>query len=276
MGELEKEMKKQSINMVGGGFQHGISSSDNNTPQHMIWVKGNHTAPISIHINDAIFKKTDPTKRNFGWLHESKTIKPKMYADARTNVKELEKKFELVFMHDQDLASISDKFVWIKWKGNPWVIDKAIHPKSKLVSMFASSKIMCPAHVYRHEILQKFKDKVDHFGTGFKSVARKEEGLNDYFFNIAMENHTYRNSYSEKLTDCFATGTVPIYYGNPGIGEIWNTDGMIMLNNNFKIEDLSPELYYSMMPAIKDNFQRVMNMPVSEDYIYTEFIKKIL
>ena len=266
---------KQRINMVGGGFQHAICAADNNTPKYMEWVKCKHDADISIHINESIYSPVNKSKLNFGWLHESKEIKPKMYADAKIKVKELEDKFELVFMHDQELSKLSDKFVWIKWKGNTWIVDRNIHEKSKLVSMFASYKVMCPAHEYRHEILTKFKDSVDHYSRGFKEVDTKEEGLNDYMFSIAMENHTYLNSYSEKLTDCLATGTVPIYYGNPSIGEIWNTDGMIMLNDNFKIEDLSSELYYSMMPAIEDNFKRLMNMPICEDYIYTEYIKPL-
>jgi hypothetical protein len=35
-----------------------------------------------------------------------------------------------------------------------------------------------------------------------------------------MENHTYPIAYSEKITDCFATGTKSIYYGSEHIGDV--------------------------------------------------------
>ena len=59
-------MIKQKINMVGGGFQHDICSSAHNTPKLVEWVKGNHTAPISIHIGNAIWSKPiNKSKRNY-------------------------------------------------------------------------------------------------------------------------------------------------------------------------------------------------------------------
>ena len=82
-----------------------------------------------------------------------------------------------------------------------------------------------------------------------------------------MENHTYPIAYSEKLTDCFATGTIPIYYGSELIGDVFNSDGIIILNNDFNNEDLTSELYYSKMNAIKDNYDRAVNMPIAEDYL---------
>ena len=54
---------------------------------------------------------------------------------------------------------------------------------------------------------------------------------------------------------------------------IFNGDGIIMLDENFDIDKLTPELYYSKMDAIKDNYERVVNMPIAEDYIYNKHIK---
>jgi hypothetical protein len=34
-------------------------------------------------------------------------------------------------------------------------------------------------------------------------------------------------------------------------------DGIIMLNENFNINDLTPELYYNKIDAINDNYNRV-------------------
>jgi hypothetical protein len=55
-------MIKEKINMVGGGFQHEICSSAGSTPQLIEWVKGNHSANISIHIDYGIMN--NPVNKN--------------------------------------------------------------------------------------------------------------------------------------------------------------------------------------------------------------------
>ena len=69
------------------------------------------------------------------------------------------------------------------------------------------------------------------------------------------------------------TGTIPIFYGIENISDFFNTDGIITLNDDFKIEDLSFDLYESKLDAVKDNFRRAMDMLVSEDYLYLKYIK---
>jgi hypothetical protein len=88
-----------------------------------------------------------------------------------------------------------------------------------------------------------------------------------------MENATYSNMFTEKITDCFMTGTIPVYYGMHNIGDFFNEDGIITLNEEFKIEDLSFDLYNSKINAVMDNFQRAKDLLVAEDYIYLKYIK---
>ena len=47
--------------------------------------------------------------------------------------------------------------------------------------------------------------------------------------------------FTEKLLDCFATGTIPVYLGAPDIGKVFNIDGIITLSDEF---DISDEVYY--------------------------------
>jgi hypothetical protein len=61
--------------------------------------------------------------------------------------------------------------------------------------------------------------KLTLFGRGYNEIKNKEIGLKDYHFSITMENHTYPLAYSE-ISDCFATGTIPIYYGTDMIGDV--------------------------------------------------------
>ena len=50
-------------------------------------------------------------------------------------------------------------------------------------------------------------------------------------------------------------------------------DGVIVLTDDFDVNQLTPELYYSKMGAIKDNFERTLKYDVIEDIVYTKYIK---
>jgi len=263
---------KIKINMIGGGFQHSISSGDLE-PKYVEWVKHTQAAPISFHIDYAILTDVNPAKKNYGWLSESKTIIGDVYDWAKKNTDNLKSKFIKVFTHDVELANTSSIFQLTQTGGRSRMEFGDIYPKTKLVSMIASNKVMCEEHVFRQNVIKKYKGKCDHFGRGFNEIADKKDGLKDYCFSFALENGTYPNMYSEKITDCFMTGTIPIYYGIDNIGDYFNTDGIIRLTDDFKVEDLSFDLYYSKIDAIKDNFERGLNILLSEDYIYINFIK---
>ena len=73
-------------------------------------------------------------------------------------------------------------------------------------------------------------------------------------FSIAIENASCKTYFTEKLLDCFATGTIPVYYGAPNIGDYFNKNGIIDLSEEF---DVSDEIYYSKMDAIKENLEKL-------------------
>ena len=107
--------------------------------------------------------------------------------------------------------------------------------------MIASNKNMCEGHRLRLEWVDRIGDQLDLYGRGFKEIADKEEGLCDYMFSVAIENGQYETYFTEKLLDCFATGTIPVYLGAPDIGEHFNKDGII---------DLTEELIFLMKYTI--------------------------
>jgi hypothetical protein len=264
-------MDKVKINMVGGGFQHSISTNDL-PPKFIEWIK-NGSASISIHIDNGLHLPFNHQTKNYGWLCESKTIIPHLYDWCSKNINTLKNKFIKVFTHDVELSKLSDIFELTLCSGKSYFSHGEIYPKTKLVSMIASNKTMCSEHIYRQQIIQKFSNKCDHFGRGYNPINNKEDGLKDYCFSFAMENATYSNMFTEKITDCFMTGTIPIYYGISNIGDYFNTDGIIILDDNFKIEDLSFELYHSKIDAVIDNLKRSIDFPHAEDYIFKTFIE---
>lgn len=261
---------KIKINLIGGGFTHTLSTNEQE-PKYIQWV--NSGGDISIHVDDGMLKPTNSFTKNYGWLCESKTIIPEMYNWCRTNLDFLKSKFIKVFTHDVELSLISDIFQLIQCSGKSFINDGLIHKKTKLVSMIASNKNMCSEHLFRHEMIQKFSNQCDHFGRGFNQIDNKVDGLKDYCFSIAIENATYSNMFTEKLTDCFMCGTIPIYHGISNIGDFFDTNGIIILNEDFKIEDLSYELYYDKMDSIEKNLAKSIDLLLAEDYIYLNYIK---
>ena len=49
------------------------------------------------------------------------------------------------------------------------------------------------------------------------SLQNKKDGLIDYTYSVAIENCAERGYFTEKITDCILTDTIPIYYGCPDI-----------------------------------------------------------
>jgi hypothetical protein len=132
---------------------------------------------------------------------------------------------------------------------------------------------MCAGHQYRLSWAQKLHDKVDFYGRGYNEIQTKEEGLADYMFSVAIENASYETYFTEKIQDCFAMGTIPVYYGSPDIGKFFNQDGIIFLNDDFDVSQLTPELYYGKLDAVKENLEVVKNFLINEDYIYKTYLE---
>lgn len=59
------------------------------------------------------------------------------------------------------------------------------------------------------------------------AVADKKKFQSEYKFAIAFENTSYDGYCTEKLMEAFAAGTVPIYWGDPGVVKDFNPDSFI-------------------------------------------------
>ena len=161
------------------------------------------------------------------------------------------------------MLDLDERFKWCP-TGGYWIKDAKIYPKSKIISFITSNKYSIPGHRLRLQWVEMLKDRVDLYGRGFNEIPNKEDGLCDYMFSIAIENAFYETYFTEKILDCFATGTIPVYLGTPDIGKYFNKDGIIDLTEEVYI---SEELYYNKMDAIRDNLERVKQFEVLEDFI---------
>jgi len=265
---------KTKINLVGNTFTHLTGgnkgySVHGKESKYIEWVSdgGDATFYIDNTINDGI--QDNRTGPKYLWLLESKFIKPGLVESIIENRQLVEDTYDTIFTHDQRLLSLGDKYKWVPAQGT-WIKEPKIYEKSKMISMISSNKRMCEGHLKRLEWVEKIGDQVDLYGRGFNEIAEKEEGLCDYMFSVAIENGEYETYFTEKLLDCFATGTIPVYLGAPDVGEHFNLDGIIILSDEF---DVSEDIYYSKMDAIMDNLERAKEMEILEDFIYTRYLK---
>ena len=150
-----------------------------------------------------------------------------------------------------------------------------------MCSIITSNKNFTSGHALRHTITNKIIEnniQVDIYGDGFiplkssetksfdeNHTARHEsnekiKGLKDYMFSIIIENTKKDYYFTEKLIDSFLTGTVPIYYGCPSIGNIFDKKGMIIINGIddclSALEKINQNKYEHMFPYIQNNFEK--------------------
>jgi hypothetical protein len=262
--------------MIGGGFQHADSSCGWEFPKHIQWDKTGRSGNISVHIDDSIFNVLpDKTKFNIAWFCESPAI-TKPYADLLDNEYTKEKilnNFNLIFTSDKSVLKKHKELKYLIPHAFPWVEEKKIFEKLKKIYIIASGKNFFPGHILRHNIIEIYKNYINVFGNGYFPIKSKNEGLNDFMFSFAIENITAAGYFTEKVTDCFATGTVPIYWGDETINDYFLEDGIVRLNDDFDLSSLTEDFYHSKKEIIKENFVRSINLPLPEDYIYLNYFK---
>jgi hypothetical protein len=274
MGYLLRNNNMVNINMLSGNFAHAKCSTWWKTPKHVTWDFFSKKNPISVYIDGGMWSglndKNDG-KLKFLWLLESKSYDGGTSEQIKIKLDEVLETYEEIWTHSLELLSLHPKFKWCPAYGS-YIEKPKIHIKSKSISMITSDKQSTPQHKFRYDYAIKNKDKFDLFGRGFKEIDKKEEGLNDYMFSVAIENDTYDTYFTEKILDCFLTGTIPIYKGTRKITEHFNSDGIIFLDDIKDFSELTPEYYFSKINSINDNFNLSLNYEILDDWIYKNYL----
>jgi hypothetical protein len=99
-------------------------------------------------------------------------------------------------------------------------------------------------------------------------------------FSVAIENARDINYFTEKLTDCLLTGTIPLYYGCPNVGDFFDMNGIIIFESMEELHEildsLTPELYESKLESVKENFKRVFNYPTDTNSMFNLYYKNLI
>lgn len=238
-----------------------------------IKTKSNDKSDELLFITDYSLNRVDSYEGiKVGMLVEPRAINPAIYDYVKKN----NNKFYKVLTYDKELIDSFDNVEFYPHGGcYIHTDDHMIYDKSKLISIMLSNKISTVGHKLRFSVVDSLKQNDIEFsvyGRTVNNIDYKLTALKDYAFSIVIENSKIDYYFTEKLIDCFMTGTIPIYWGCPSIGDFFNLDGMIIFNDIddllYKIKSVSLDKYNSMMPAIIDNFERAKKYLTSEDWLY--------
>jgi glycosyltransferase involved in cell wall biosynthesis len=234
---------------------------------------------------------TLPNGKVIADLHESRR-----YSDKMSGVYEMvyqhHTSFDRILTYDDKMLTLPNASLRLCMSTH--FIDEVdgninIHSKTKNISCISSNKSFLDGHTDRlamiHYILSRgTKDCFDMFGDGFNFIEHKIDGLRDYRFSIAIENGYLNNMATEKISDCFLTGTIPIYYGCPNIGDYFHTDGIITFNTAEELEDIIHHLhqdgeyeYRRRIESVIENFHiaKKYSYSTSDDY-FEKHVKKLI
>ncbi len=265
---------------------HGAHNPYGNKSNYFIWDRFNFELKTQFYSHQAMLQTMGNPDYRYGALIEAESITPEDYLlfDKHQN---LNKEFDAIFTYSEKLLNKLDNAVFMPFNASIWygtteqggiLSVETYKDKNKNISIIASNKLLCEMHHFRKDIAMKCKNYnlADTFGTfdGGARVPKIADVLTNYRYNIAIENYIDDYYFTEKILNCFASMTVPIYCGATKIAEFFNPEGIITikltdLDNLEKIlSQCNEKDYLQRLPAIKENYEKVLEYVNLDDMLY--------
>lgn len=276
------------VNLWDSNFSHDSYSTAYQESKHIRYVRGLTTFDgITLFtdewINNPIVDAVE-SKYKIGWLHEPYCLHPDTYHNALANRDKFD--FILTYHAVPNLWEFDSKFRFCPYAGT-WVNqnDWGIKPKTKLCSMLIGSKMATEGHRIRHEIASMIGangfEFVDFYGVKGEPLGygqqTKYKVLQDYCFSIVTETCRENNLFTEWLLDCFAFGTIPIFWGAPNIGEFFDYHGVLSFETVDQLEKIlewiEPKHWKNRLFPIYSNLIRLADYAITEDWIYQNVLE---
>ncbi len=270
-----------TINLFDENFRHSQFSTTFQSTDQMRWVRDQTewdgiTIFTDAYIHSPIVKEVkSPVK--LGWLHEPKCLHEPEYAAALQP--EIYNQFDTILTYYELLLNHpSGKFSKVLYAG-VWLPQSewGLRAKSKNISMLFGAKRATRGHQIRHEIWDSLGDKygIDYYGYRGTPTTygwqTKLQVLRDYKYSIVCETCREPNLFTEILLDCFAVGTIPLFWGAPNIGDYFEGLGILSFETVQQLESLIRELdehtYTYLLPFARENLRRVAEYRITEEWL---------
>jgi hypothetical protein len=269
-------MHKLSIKLQDLEFAHAYTMQNGDEwfeTKYFDWYRGPDYRDICFYTDRLLPGPLTNSKYHIALLLEPEVINPMSYEYIRSE----HGKFDFVLTHHKNLIDQIPNGIWYRY-GGCWIKegDIGLRKKTKDLSIIISPKRQTEGHRLRHKIVDVYWDQFDLVLGGQHQYEYKYKALGDFRYQVVVENCRVPYYISEKLTDCFFTGTIPIYWGSRVPANMFNPLGMYNFNTLGELgeilRNICPEDYEKRSEAIKDNFERVQHWKISEDGIYEDFI----
>lgn len=251
------------------GYNNVARGTIDVVPSNIKFSRNTHKEITVFTDDDLELVEQSTAKINVAWLVESPNYKQRAYQNIAK--KKLYQQFDRIYTFDKTLLKKDPRFVFLPF-GGCWIEDQdwKIYSKTKNVSIIASFKRELEGQRLRHQVVEKMSDQLDGvYGSGYKKFDYKCDVLKDYRYSIVIENCRKDYYFTEKLLDCFAVGTIPIYWGCPSIDKVFNPDGIIVFKNIRQLrkilQSINEEDYRSRISAVEDNLHRIRDYIMPED-----------
>lgn len=224
-----------------------------------------------VFITDSVFYQTlnFTHKKKILWVLES----PGLINNALINdIKSNHQKFFKILTHDDRLIHLENSINFPT--GGCWIKQNDIRlyeNKMNCCSIISSNKKFLKGHQLRHEICAT--NLCFCFGPSYTKLDYKLDALKNYKFHLAIENVKTNYYFTEKLIDCFATGTIPIYWGAKKIDNFFNPKGIIQFDSLEEISEILLNLnrYKIDQKYINENFELAKKYLLPEQRIVNYF-----
>jgi len=182
--------------------------------------------------------------------------------------------FDVILTWDDKVLNNCDNALFFPF-GNIWITPEQYnrnHDKRFEVSHLCGKLLKTYGHSLRHELLAR-KNEIktptnfyDVYGDRYNiDDARKgkEFIFGNSQFGVVIENTSHRGYFTEKILDCLALKTIPIYWGCSNITDFFNKDGIIEFNNVddliYIVNNLDENYYNQHLEAIEDNYYKAIS-----------------
>ena len=283
--------------------------------RYIIWDRYNFSNETHFYTHNEIFRPVGKPKRKFGMLLEPRSIEPESYENILKHKNYVEKNFDLLFTYDAQILNTISNARFVPFPASVWyganlegsmfegamagfssdgkakeqwggliISPENYKLKTKNISMISSAKEMCHMHLVRKKLAFKCKNEslADTFGKfDGGAYCAIELPFEHYRYSVVVENNIEPYYFTEKIMNCFAAQTIPIYLGATEIRQFFNEDGIIQigLEDCDHIENIlrrcTVEEYERRLPAVLENFRLAMNAMSQTrfDDMYVRYIK---
>lgn len=213
---------------------------------------------------------------NVAVLSETKHIKDSPYRI----ITKMEDRFDLILTYDLEMINRNPaKYQFIPadtvtLAQKYWGLNT--NKKSRFMSHIYSHKKETAGHRFRHDIADTinsfYPDLIKCGGSGSGEYLRDKGTLvAPFLYSIIIENSKYSHYFTEKILDCFISGTVPIYWGSPSISKFFNHQGIIQFHDKGELIEIIEMLKKDPITIYNDMYSHLIsNYALCKKYCYLD------